>query len=124
MGGTYRSNLLLDITFSTRAHRNPSYFAHFEFDCDSRLPVQPKLHHDLRELQQSRYHRLTRDLNPDVAHLNPTETMKAHVHRIIETVQRERRQQLGVNNPRKVIFVTPTYDRTFQTLHLTRVMHC
>lgn len=54
-------------------------------------------------------------------HPNPTETMKAH--RIIETVQREQRRQFGVNNPRKVIAVTPTYARTFQALHLTGVMH-
>ncbi|BFG35909.1 hypothetical protein CerSpe_221830 [Prunus speciosa] len=54
-------------------------------------------------------------------HPNPTETMKAH--RIIETVQREQRRQFGVNNPKTVIAVTPTYARTFQALHLTGVMH-
>ncbi|PQQ15181.1 putative beta-1 4-xylosyltransferase IRX14H [Prunus yedoensis var. nudiflora] len=47
--------------------------------------------------------------------------MKAH--RIIETVQREQRRQFGVNNPKTVIAVTPTYARTFQALHLTGVMH-
>ncbi|CAL9002256.1 unnamed protein product [Prunus brigantina] len=54
-------------------------------------------------------------------HPNPTEMMKAH--RIIETVQREQRRQFGVNNPKTVIAVTPTYARTFQALHLTGVMH-
>lgn len=47
--------------------------------------------------------------------------MKAH--RIIERVQTEQRIQFGVKNPRTVIAVTPTYVRTFQTLHLTGVMH-
>jgi len=47
--------------------------------------------------------------------------MKAH--RIIERVQREQRSLFGVKNPRTVIAVTPTYVRTFQTLHLTGVMH-
>jgi len=47
--------------------------------------------------------------------------MKAH--QIIETVQREQRTQFGVKSPRTLIVVTPTYVRTFQTLHLTGVMH-
>ena len=47
--------------------------------------------------------------------------MKAH--RIIESVQREQRIQFGVKSPKAVIVVTPTYVRTFQTLHLTGVMH-
>lgn len=47
--------------------------------------------------------------------------MKAH--RIIDRVQREQRVQYGVKTPRPVIAVTPTYVRTFQTLHLTGVMH-
>ncbi|KAK9284969.1 hypothetical protein L1049_024151 [Liquidambar formosana] len=54
-------------------------------------------------------------------HPNPVEVMKAH--RIIERVQREQRLQHGVKNPRTVIVITPTYVRTFQTLHLTGVMH-
>lgn len=54
-------------------------------------------------------------------HPNPVEVMKAH--RIIERVQREQRLQYGVKNPRTVIAITPTYVRTFQTLHLTGVMH-
>ncbi|KAM7251746.1 hypothetical protein ACFE04_023629 [Oxalis oulophora] len=58
-------------------------------------------------------------------HPNPTELMKAHY--IIETVQRQQRLlqfNSNNNNPRKtVIVVTPTYVRTFQTLHLTGVMH-
>ncbi|CAK9134996.1 unnamed protein product [Ilex paraguariensis] len=54
-------------------------------------------------------------------HPNPEEVMKAH--RIIERVQREQRLQFGVKNPRTVIAITPTYVRTFQTLHLTGVMH-
>lgn len=54
-------------------------------------------------------------------HPNPSEVMKAH--RIIERVQREQRIQFGVKNPRTVIVVSPTYVRTFQTLHLTGVMH-
>jgi hypothetical protein len=47
--------------------------------------------------------------------------MKAHM--IIERVQREQMVQYGVKNPRTVIVITPTYVRTFQTLHLTGVMH-
>nr|DAD21466.1 TPA_asm: hypothetical protein HUJ06_022929 [Nelumbo nucifera] len=54
-------------------------------------------------------------------HPNPIEVMKAH--RIIERVQREQRLQYGVKNPRPLIIVTPTYIRTFQTLHLTGLMH-
>uniref|UniRef100_A0A2P2IWX9 Glycosyltransferases n=2 Tax=Rhizophora mucronata TaxID=61149 RepID=A0A2P2IWX9_RHIMU len=54
-------------------------------------------------------------------HPNPTEVMKAH--QIIERVQREQRIQFGVKSPRTVIAVTPTYVRTFQTLHITGVMH-
>ena len=54
-------------------------------------------------------------------HPNPDEVMKAH--RIIERVQMEQRLQFGVKNPKTVIAVTPTYVRTFQTLHLTGVMH-
>lgn len=54
-------------------------------------------------------------------HPDPVEVMKAH--RIIERVQREQRTLFGVKNPRTVIAVTPTYVRTFQTLHLTGVMH-
>lgn len=44
-------------------------------------------------------------------------------HQIIESVQREQRIQFGVKSPRTVIAVTPTHIRTFQTLHLTGVMH-
>ncbi|KAF3643532.1 putative beta-1,4-xylosyltransferase IRX14H [Capsicum annuum] len=54
-------------------------------------------------------------------HPNASEVMQAH--KIMEIVQREQRLQYGVKNPRDVIVVTPTYVRTFQTLHLTGVMH-
>ncbi|KAL3633956.1 Beta-1,4-xylosyltransferase irx14 [Castilleja foliolosa] len=54
-------------------------------------------------------------------HQDPAEVMKAH--RIIERVQMEQRSQYGVKSPRTVIAITPTYVRTFQTLHLTGVMH-
>ncbi|KAF8404977.1 hypothetical protein HHK36_009872 [Tetracentron sinense] len=54
-------------------------------------------------------------------HPNATEVMKAH--RIIERVQREQQLQYGIKNPRTLIVVTPTYVRTFQTLHLTGLMH-
>lgn len=54
-------------------------------------------------------------------HPNPVEVMKAH--EIIDRVQREQRAQFGVKSPRTVIAVTPTYVRTFQTLHITGVMH-
>lgn len=54
-------------------------------------------------------------------HPNPTEVMRAH--QIIERVQREQRLQYGVKSPKTVIAITPTYVRTFQTLHLTGVMH-
>lgn len=54
-------------------------------------------------------------------HPNSTEVMQAH--KIIEIVQREQRFQYGVKTPRTVIAITPTYVRTFQTLHLTGVMH-
>ncbi|KAK4749413.1 hypothetical protein SAY87_026862 [Trapa incisa] len=51
-------------------------------------------------------------------HPDPIEVMKAH--RIIE---REQRALFGVKSPRTLIAVTPTYVRTFQTLHLTGIMH-
>ncbi|XP_009764433.1 beta-1,4-xylosyltransferase IRX14 [Nicotiana tabacum] len=54
-------------------------------------------------------------------HPNATEVMQAH--KIMEIVQREQKLQYGVKSPRDVIVVTPTYVRTFQTLHLTGVMH-
>lgn len=54
-------------------------------------------------------------------HPNASEVMQAH--NIMEIVQREQRLLYGVKSPRTVIAVTPTYVRTFQTLHLTGVMH-
>ncbi|KAL7090072.1 hypothetical protein ACP275_12G017400 [Erythranthe tilingii] len=54
-------------------------------------------------------------------HPDPAEVMKAHG--IIERVQFEQRSQYGLKSPRTVIAITPTYVRTFQTLHLTGVMH-
>ncbi|KAJ4967553.1 hypothetical protein NE237_019402 [Protea cynaroides] len=54
-------------------------------------------------------------------HPDPVEVMKAH--RIMERVQREQRIQYGIKNPRPLIVITPTYVRTFQTLHLTGLMH-
>ncbi|KAG9440495.1 hypothetical protein H6P81_020660 [Aristolochia fimbriata] len=54
-------------------------------------------------------------------HPNPVEVMKAH--RLIERVQKEQRAQFGMKNPRSLIVVTPTYLRTFQTLHLTGLSH-
>ncbi|KAK1359898.1 Glycosyltransferase [Heracleum sosnowskyi] len=54
-------------------------------------------------------------------HPNPDEVMKAH--RIIERVQREQKFQYGIKNPRSLIVVTPTYVRTFQTLHFIGLMH-
>lgn len=54
-------------------------------------------------------------------HPDPDEVAKAH--RIIDRVQREQRRQYGVKAPRTLIAVTPTYVRTFQTLHMTGVMH-
>ncbi|KAF8377586.1 hypothetical protein HHK36_030968 [Tetracentron sinense] len=54
-------------------------------------------------------------------HPNPDEVMAAH--RIIERVQREQQLQYGIKNPKTLIFVTPTYVRTFQTLHLTGLIH-
>ncbi|XP_042500159.1 probable beta-1,4-xylosyltransferase IRX14H isoform X2 [Macadamia integrifolia] len=54
-------------------------------------------------------------------HPDPVEVMKAH--RIMERVQREQRVQYGIKNPRPLIVITPTYVRTFQTLHLTGLMH-
>ncbi|KAL2522721.1 putative beta-1 [Forsythia ovata] len=54
-------------------------------------------------------------------HPDPAEVVKAH--QIIKRVQREQRVQYGVKSPRTVIAITPTYVRTFQTLHLTGVMH-
>ncbi|XP_074587375.1 putative beta-1,4-xylosyltransferase IRX14 [Curcuma longa] len=53
---------------------------------------------------------------------NPAETMRAHS--IIERVQREQRLRYGgVETPRPLIVVTPTYVRTFQALHLTGLIH-
>ncbi|WOL15204.1 putative glucuronosyltransferase [Canna indica] len=55
------------------------------------------------------------------AHPDPTEVTQAHW--IIERVQREQRLQYGVRSPQPIIVVTPTYVRTFQTLHLTGLLH-
>ncbi|XP_071709768.1 beta-1,4-xylosyltransferase IRX14-like [Rutidosis leptorrhynchoides] len=54
-------------------------------------------------------------------HPDPVEVMKAH--KIIEAVQREQKVQYGIKNPRSLIVITPTYVRTFQTLHMTGLMH-
>ncbi|KZV40584.1 hypothetical protein F511_36049 [Dorcoceras hygrometricum] len=54
-------------------------------------------------------------------HPDPAEVMKAH--KIIERVQIEQRALYGIKTPKPVIVITPTYVRTFQTLHLTGVMH-
>ncbi|XP_022853987.1 probable beta-1,4-xylosyltransferase IRX14H [Olea europaea var. sylvestris] len=54
-------------------------------------------------------------------HPDPEEVLKSL--RIIDRVQREQRLQYGVKSPRTVIAITPTYVRTFQTLHLTGIMH-
>lgn len=54
-------------------------------------------------------------------HPNPDEVMMAH--RIIERVQREQKFQYGIKNPRTLIAITPTYVRTFQTLHFIGLMH-
>lgn len=54
-------------------------------------------------------------------HPNPTEVMKAH--HIIQRVQKEQRIQYGIKNPKTLIAITPTYVRTFQTLHLTSLSH-
>ncbi|GKC54510.1 probable beta-1,4-xylosyltransferase IRX14 [Tanacetum coccineum] len=54
-------------------------------------------------------------------HPDPNEVIKAH--EILESVQREQKVMYGVKNARSLIVVTPTYVRTFQTLHLTGLMH-
>ncbi|VFQ69208.1 unnamed protein product [Cuscuta campestris] len=54
-------------------------------------------------------------------HPNSTEVMQAH--KIIDIVQKEQMLQYGIKSPKTVIAITPTYVRTFQTLHLTGVMH-
>ncbi|XP_043709864.1 probable beta-1,4-xylosyltransferase IRX14H [Telopea speciosissima] len=54
-------------------------------------------------------------------HPDPAEVMKAHL--IMERVQREQRLQYGIKSPRPLIVITPTYVRTFQTLHLTGLVH-
>ncbi|KAK6128600.1 hypothetical protein DH2020_037675 [Rehmannia glutinosa] len=54
-------------------------------------------------------------------HPDLSEVMQAHT--IIERVQSEQKSQYGVKSPKTVIAITPTYVRTFQTLHLTGVMH-
>ncbi|KAF8410107.1 hypothetical protein HHK36_002629 [Tetracentron sinense] len=54
-------------------------------------------------------------------HPNPSEVMTAH--RIIERVQKEQRLQYGIKNRKTLIVITPTYVRTFQTLHLTGLIH-
>ncbi|ONK70297.1 uncharacterized protein A4U43_C05F32280 [Asparagus officinalis] len=41
----------------------------------------------------------------------------------MERVQQEQRAQLWGQDPRPVVVITPTYVRTFQTLHLTGLMH-
>ncbi|KAI3916017.1 hypothetical protein MKW98_004458 [Papaver atlanticum] len=55
-------------------------------------------------------------------HPNPSEVLKAH--QIIDRVQKEQRIQYGlIKNPKTLIVITPTYVRTFQTLHLMGLIH-
>ncbi|KAJ3679128.1 hypothetical protein LUZ60_017139 [Juncus effusus] len=58
-------------------------------------------------------------------HPNPIETLKAH--RILSSVQSEqRRLHISPNlpsPPRTFLVITPTYSRTFQTLHLSSLAH-
>ncbi|ERN12056.1 hypothetical protein AMTRI_Chr13g121630 [Amborella trichopoda] len=54
-------------------------------------------------------------------HPDPKQVMQAH--RIMERVQREQMLTYGVKNRRPVIVITPTYLRTFQTVHLTGLIH-
>ncbi|XP_031481782.1 probable beta-1,4-xylosyltransferase IRX14H [Nymphaea colorata] len=54
-------------------------------------------------------------------HPNPEEVMKAHA--IIDWVQAEQSRVYGVKDRRRVVVITPTYVRTFQTVHLTGLMH-
>lgn len=54
-------------------------------------------------------------------HPNSEEVMKAH--RLIDRVQAEQRKVYGVKNWRRLVVITPTYVRTFQTVHLTGLMH-
>lgn len=54
-------------------------------------------------------------------HPNSGEVMKAH--QLLERVQLEQRLIYGVKDWRTVIVITPTYVRTFQSVHLTGLMH-
>uniref|UniRef100_A0A0D6R8M4 Glycosyltransferases n=1 Tax=Araucaria cunninghamii TaxID=56994 RepID=A0A0D6R8M4_ARACU len=54
-------------------------------------------------------------------HPDPNEVMKAH--QLLERVQQEQRMIYGVRDWRPVIVITPTYLRTFQSVHLTGLMH-
>ncbi|XP_073396971.1 probable beta-1,4-xylosyltransferase IRX14 isoform X2 [Physcomitrium patens] len=54
-------------------------------------------------------------------HPDPVETMKAH--NLIARVQLEQERLHGVPNWKPVIVITPTYDRMFQAVYLTGLMH-
>eukprot|EP00252_Welwitschia_mirabilis_P009979 TRINITY_DN22984_c0_g1_i1.p1 TRINITY_DN22984_c0_g1~~TRINITY_DN22984_c0_g1_i1.p1 ORF type:complete len:524 (+),score=64.25 TRINITY_DN22984_c0_g1_i1:248-1819(+) len=54
-------------------------------------------------------------------HPDPVEVVKAH--KLLERVQQEQRKIYGVKDWRTVIVITPTYVRTFQSVHLTGLMH-
>eukprot|EP01018_Ginkgo_biloba_P039888 Gb_15481 [translate_table: standard] len=54
-------------------------------------------------------------------HPDRIQVMKAH--QLLERVQQEQRLIYGVKDWRTVIVITPTYLRTFQSVHLTGLMH-
>ncbi|KAF3775197.1 putative beta-1-4-xylosyltransferase [Nymphaea thermarum] len=54
-------------------------------------------------------------------HPNSEEVMRAHM--LIDRVQAEQRRVYGVKKWKRLVVITPTYVRTFQTVHLTGLMH-
>ncbi|GLJ43331.1 hypothetical protein SUGI_0900000 [Cryptomeria japonica] len=54
-------------------------------------------------------------------HPDPDQVMNAH--QLLERVQQEQRMIYGVRDWKSVIVITPTYLRTFQSVHLTGLMH-
>nr|GMC57685.1 probable beta-1,4-xylosyltransferase IRX14 [Ipomoea batatas] len=117
------SRLVLFLIFSNSATpSNNLYSARFTDPGAATVAVQQAVDHGSPTLTNSRVvvgrHGI---LIRPWPHPNATEVMQAH--KIIEIVQREQRFQYGVKTPRTLIAITPTYVRTFQTLHLTGVMH-
>ncbi|KAE9466851.1 hypothetical protein C3L33_01262, partial [Rhododendron williamsianum] len=98
-------------------HRPPP----LHVDVPPRLPARSISEHNRRHSEQQSSGRAARDPNPALA---PPGSGRGHEGPPDNRQGSERAEgSVRGENPRPVIAVTPTYVRTFQTLHLTGVMH-